>query len=269
MPRLARIVVHPVKSLDGIEVTESGFVAGGGLVHDRRFALRDGSGKIVNGKRFPGIHRLTAGFDLDRGTVRLAAPDRVAADFRLAAGNAELERWLGEFFGFAVMIEENRETGFPDDLDSPGPTLVGRPSLEAVTAWFPPLDLAEVRRRFRANLEIAGDDAGVLPAFWEDRLFDADAAPDALATIGFRIGEVRFEGVNPCARCAVPTRDSHTGDVWPRFAQDFQTRRAEALPAWAPRTAFDHFYRLAVNTRVPPSETGKQIRVGDTVNVIG
>jgi uncharacterized protein YcbX len=188
----------------------------------------------------------------------------------LAAGDAELERRLGEFFGFEVTLEENLETGFPDDLESPGPTVVGRPSLEAVAAWFPPLDLTETRRRFRATLELdcAENDDEPMPPFWEDRLFAPDASPDALATVGFRIGAVRFEGVNPCARCAVPTRDSHTGEVWPRFAQEFQTRRAESLPAWAPRTAFDHFYRLSVNTRVPPSETGKRIRIGDPVTVI-
>jgi uncharacterized protein YcbX len=274
MPGLGRIVVYPIKSLDGIAVSSSRFVAGGGLEHDRAFAIRDNSGKIVTAKRFAGIHRLTAEFDLQAGTVRLAASagdtePPPPGEFRLSARNPDLEAWLGAFFGFEVTVDENRETGFPDDLDSPGPTVIGRPTLEAVARWFAPLDLAETRRRFRANLEFetAPGDPEPLPPFWEDRLFDADASPDALATVGFRVGEVRFEGTNPCARCAVPARDSHTGEAWPRFAQEFQAHRAAALPAWAPPTAFDHFYRLAVNTRVPASEVGKQIQVGDKVTM--
>ena len=39
MPTLDRITVHPVKSLDGVEVTAARLLPGGGLEHDRRWRL--------------------------------------------------------------------------------------------------------------------------------------------------------------------------------------------------------------------------------------
>jgi uncharacterized protein YcbX len=116
------------------------------------------------------------------------------------------------------------------------------------------IDLEEARRRFRTTLEIDG-----VPAFWEDRLF---GAPNTYAP-RFRVGEVEFEGSNPCARCSVPPRDSYTAANNVGFQKRFSELRRESLPAWATPERFDHFYRLATNTRVALSQAGKTLRVGD------
>jgi hypothetical protein len=47
----------------------------------------------------------------------------------------------------------------------------------------------------------------------------------------------------------------------------FEARRYETLPYWATRSRFDHFYRLAVNTRPLPGATGT-IHVGDDVQIV-
>ena len=270
MPRLARITIYPIKSLDGIVVDSARIGSVGGLENDRRFALRDAQGNFVNGKRHASIHALRASFDLATCRVTLSAPDRAATTFSLAAGDPALEAWCANFFGFSVTLHDNSETGFPDDLDSPGPTLIGTPTLRAVANWFGNFDLDEARRRFRANLELdssaSNSDSDDCPPFWEDRLFAADAAPDARSTVRFRIGGATFEGVNPCARCVVPTRDSQTGDVSPRFAVEFARLRRETLPAWAEPTAFNHFYRLSVNTRAPAA-LGQILHVGDEIRL--
>ncbi|MGH8563795.1 MAG: MOSC domain-containing protein [Gammaproteobacteria bacterium] len=86
-------------------------------------------------------------------------------------------------------------------------------------------------------------------------------------TVRFTVGAVRFEGTNPCQRCVVPTRDPLTGTEDRGFQKTLAARRAETLPAWAPRSRFNHFYRLAVNMRIPPSEAGKPILVGDPVEI--
>jgi len=281
MPRLAKIVVYPIKSFDGVEVVASGFVSSGALTYDRRFALQLPDGKLVNGKHFPAMHRLRAEFDLTARTVAIATDDpaRTGFDrttFELMAGNPKLQRWCSEYFGTSVRLVENEHSGFPDDGDSPGPTVISTPTLAVAAAWFPGLDIAEMRRRFRANLEIdsadpdAGDpDAAAddCPPFWEDRLFTEDAAPDSREVVEFRIGDVVLQGVNPCARCPVPTRDSHTGEALHGFAKTFAERRRETLPPWAPRTPFDHFYRLSVNTRVGFAQHAKTLRVGDRVEL--
>ena len=117
-----------------------------------------------------------------------------------------------------------------------------------------------MRRRLRANIEIEG-----VPAFWEDQLF----AEQQTEFVQFQVGAVLFEGINPCQRCVVPTRDSLIGKVYPEFQKIFLKKRKETLPEWAPLSRFDHFFRLSVNTRIPESEAGKILQVGDEVKIYG
>ena len=147
--------------------------------------------------------------------------------------------------------------GFPDDTDSPGPTLVSRQTIVAVADWFG-LAADEVRGRFRANLEIDGD-----APFCEDRL-----VADARHVVRFAIGDVVFEGVTPCQRCVVPTRNPLSAESIPHFARQFAARRQEQLPGWTVPERFDHFYRLAVNTRLSPTNSAASIRVGDEVRIL-
>jgi len=83
----------------------------------------------------------------------------------------------------------------------------------------------------------------------------------------FRIGDVTVLGVNPCQRCPVPSRDTSTGLADPDFQRRFAAKREATLPPWVVKTRFNHYYRLAVNTRIPPSEAGKVLRPGDIVSL--
>jgi len=112
-----------------------------------------------------------------------------------------------------------------------------------------------LRRRFRTNLELTGG-----APFCEDQLF---GAPDELKP--FQIGGVNFLGHNPCQRCVVPTRDPDNGRSLADFQKKFMEQRKKSLPPWANAQRFNHFYRFAVNTSVPPGEAGKILRVGDAV----
>ncbi len=243
MSALAQIRIYPIKSFDPVIVPEARISEGGALAWDRRWALFDpGDGKFLNGKKCEALHRLRARYDLAAGKVTLSVAER---DFSLT-DLGPLEAWLTSYLARPVRMGRNDENGFPDDPKAWGPTVVSTASLEAVAAWMPGLTVDDVRRRFRANLEIAG-----VPAFWEDRL-----AP-------FSIGEVVFEAVNPCQRCPVPARDPETGVATTGFQKRFSEKRESELPAWADRSHFDHFYRFALNTRIPRTEAGKTLRVGD------
>jgi MOSC domain-containing protein len=250
---LGRITIYPIKSLDGVDVESVTVLPGGALENDRRYALVDGDGHYVNGKRTAAVNRVRATFDLGQLVVRFA-PD---AEFSLQHQQREIGHWLSEALGIACRLTENATAGFPDDTDSPGPTLISTATLEQVATWFPGVSLAEARRRFRANLELDG-----VEPFWEDRL----VGPAGVA-IPFRIGAVRWWGTNPCQRCVVPSRDSETGDVTPNFQKSFAVERERQLPEWAPRARFNHFYRLAVNTRLAPDQTSGKLQVGDRVEV--
>ncbi|HEY4233526.1 MAG TPA: MOSC N-terminal beta barrel domain-containing protein [Lacipirellulaceae bacterium] len=254
-PRLHRITIYPIKSLDGVSVDVIDVLPSGGLANDRRFALLDADGRFVNGKRTAAIHLVRAEYDLPNMLVRLrdTAKDK-AAEFSLIHSQTEIGRWLTVAVSIECDLAENA-AGFPDDTDAAGPTLISTVTLREVANWFPVLSLAETRRRFRANLEIGG-----VEAFWEDQLVGP-----AGGEVAFQIGDVRWLGVNPCQRCVVPTRASDTGEAIPAFQKQFATRRQASLPPFAPLDRFDHFYRLAVNTRLAPGQSGGRLKVGDLV----
>jgi uncharacterized protein len=246
--QLGRIFIFPIKSLDGISVESASFTAGGILEKDRVFAIYDVEGKVVNGKRTARIHDLRAEFDPQIREVRLWQKSESPAQFPLD-NFVPIEKWLSDFFGFAVVLRHETEKGFPDDREAFGPTIVSDASLHEVQSWYPGLTLESVRRRFRTNLELMGS-----KPFCEDRLF---GAPGELKP--FQIGGVKFFGHNPCQRCVVPTRDPDSGEGVANFQKKFMEQRKKLLPEWSNSQRFNHFYRFAINTSVPPTECGKAI----------
>lgn len=254
--QLGRITIFPVKSLDGVSLETASVTSGGILHNDRIYAIHGADGKLVNGKRTARVHELRCEFDPQIREIRLWQNQQSPAQFQLD-DPAPLEKWLGEFFGFAVALRHESQKGFPDDREAFGPTITSEASLLAVQSWFPELTLESVRRRFRTNLELTGGEP-----FCEDRLF---GAPDELKP--FQIGAVKFFGHNPCQRCVVPTREPDTGQAVTAFQKKFMEQRKQFLPAWANAQRFNHFYRFAVNTSISPAEAGKNLRVGDAVGV--
>jgi uncharacterized protein YcbX len=285
-PRLSGIRLHPIKSLDSVSVTEARIGPGGGLEHDRAWALYSVDGRWVNGKRTPAMHLIRATYAPDISSVTLAVPgDRrhiPARTFPFPGGSEDAAEWFSVYFEQQILVRHSPE-GFPDDNIANGPTIISTASLQAVCDWFPGLTLESARQRFRTTLEIDRADVsekkvtavgstivanaasanGHLPAFWEEQLYGEDER----SVVRFRIGEVNFEGSNPCARCPVPARDPQTAADLAGFQKRFSDLRRETLPPWAPAARFDHFYRLAVNTRVAPTETGKPLRLGDDLQL--
>jgi len=289
--RLARIQLHPIKSLDPVEVAEARIGPGGGLELDRAWALYSVDGRWVNGKRTAAIHLIRAKYAADLKSVTLSVPGdtrKIATTtFAFPGDTAAAEAWFSEYFEQKIIIRYSPE-GFPDDTIANGPTIVSTASLQAVANLFPGMTAHEARLRFRTTLEIeaagaqesagASSGANFLPAFWEDRLFGEDER----SVVRFRIGEVNFEGSNPCARCPVPPRNPHTGEITHGFQKIFSDYRrahirdgtAESrfdgshIATWTPEARFDHYYRFSTNTRVAPTEHGKFLRVGDKLAIL-
>jgi uncharacterized protein len=262
-PRLAQIIIYPIKSLDGIVVDRSKISAGGALKFDRRWAIVDANGKVVNAKRTGKIQQIRSRFELIESDQRLLINLQTGNDFTtytfcLNSELHELAIWLSDFLGFSVSLIENALIGFPDDLVAFGPTIISTATLELVCTWFPDLDLPEIRRRFRTNLEISG-----VPALWEEQLFG-----NIGELVSFQLGDIQFYGTNPCQRCVVPTRNSLTGSLSPNFQQIFSQQRQQSLPPAVNRSRFNHFYKLAVNTQIDLADTGKLLVTGDLLSFI-
>lgn len=255
MPKLARLTIYPFKSLDGQPIDQAAVLPSGALENDRRWALFDTAGRFFNAKRTERLQQVRSAVDFLHERLELSSAGEVAT-FSLREDRDEIEHHFSSLLDERVVLNENATHGFPDDTDAPGPTVISTATLETVASWFPGLSLDEVRRRFRANFEIEG-----VEPFWEDRLYGEPGE-----AIGFRVGGVHFAGVNPCQRCAVPSRDSHTGMAISGFAKTFAERREATLPSWATLSHFTHFYRLAVNTRLAAG-SGGVIAVGDEVSI--
>ncbi|MEI9997930.1 MAG: MOSC N-terminal beta barrel domain-containing protein [Verrucomicrobiota bacterium] len=254
---LERILVYPIKSLDGVCVQEARVTPGGILEFDRVHAIVDAAGAYVNGKRTPQVQLLRTEFAPDFQEVAMGVRGEGTREHFSLREPAALNRWLSDYFGFAVSLASEEKSGHPDDRGAPGPTITSEASLEEVGRWFPELSFESVRRRFRSNLELGG-----VEPFWEDRLF---GKPGELRP--FQIGDARFLGHNPCQRCVVPTRDPDSADPAGGFQKIFMARRRETLPPWSEKERFNHYYRFAINTSVPATEAGKMLRVGDPVHL--
>ncbi len=252
---LARIDLYPIKSLDGLTVQTAQVLPSGALQHDRALALFDTTGKFINGKRDARIHQVRSRLadDLAAVTVWTDEPSQTST-FPLQPHPDGLAQWLSTYFEQPVTLRHDSKIGFPDDTDSPGPTLISTATLQIIADWYG-LSLVETRRRFRTNLEVAG-----VPAFWEDQLFSASDEP-----VPFRVGAVTFWGINPCQRCVVPTRNPQTGDSTKGFQKHFAAQRAATLPEGVARSQFNHFYRLAVNTRLAPDSAVTSLSIGDAI----
>ena len=201
MPFLSGITIYPVKSLDGLGLSEATVLPGGALMHDRRWRLVDSEGAVVNAKKNTRFHTIRATFEIEGidgnsisenggNVVTLSVQEGVSGDcsslgqetFPLVPGRDGPCEWLSEALAIDVLLQERFDGGFPDDRDAAGPTLVSTESLREVAHWFD-WTIEETRRRFRMNLEVAVerdravgensvDDASIMSAeaFWEDSL---------------------------------------------------------------------------------------------------
>ena len=257
--RLDKIIIYPIKSLDGFSLSNAKILPSGALKYDRQWAIVDENGKFFNGKRNHLIYQLRSNFNEDLSKVSLKREgSNVINHFPLKTDNKELESYLSDYFGSSVYLKENKINGFPDDSDASGPTIISTATLETIAEWFPNLTVEEIRRRLRANLEISG-----VPAFWEDQLF-----ADKNQWVNFKIGEIEVQGINPCQRCIVPTKNSYTGEITPNFQQQFIKKRKETLPCWINPSQFNHFYRVSVNTKVKNLKQETSLNIGDQVIII-
>jgi uncharacterized protein YcbX len=252
MATLERIRLYPVKGLDSIEMTAATVLEGGTLAHDREFALFDGDGAVLNGKRTARVHDLWTDYDPETSELTVETPEGDQSEFRLGEESDRAEQWFSEFFDVDLTLERDRSLGYVDRREM-GPSVISTATIETIASWFDDMTPESARRRLRANLEISG-----VPAFWEDR-FVGEGAPV------LEIGDVRLEGVTPCARCVVPERDPETGEAIDSFREQFVERREATFPEWADDDAFDHLYTTMVITRVPAADRGKRVEAGAPV----
>ncbi len=258
-PTLTQIRIHPIKSLDPIELKEVE-VGTGSLQHDREFALVSSDGRFVNGKRTGRVNELKATYDLPNYTVHLQPRTGEKVDsFDLLNEQPALEAYLTTFFGEPISLIRNQAGQLMDIPDVSGVTVISEASLRSLQKDLHDKTLENLRLRFRANIEFGG-----VEAFWEENLIGKPGIG-----IRFSISNVEMVGVSPRARCNVPPRDPMTGITDKSFVKQMMKSRSNSLPANSLIPAYGTPYQLTVNVHLPESQRGKWLRIGDPVKTIG
>lgn len=261
MAHVENIFIYPVKGLDATRVETARLTRAGTLSGDREYAMVDPDatvdgefdtvGRTFNGKEIEHLHEITSTFDASRGVLEIDCAGAEPVRFDLATELDAASEWFSAFADRALRLCHRDPPGF---LDRPhlGPSVVSTGTLEEIASWFDGMTLEGARARFRPNVEIGG-----VPAFWEDR-FLADCA-------GFSIDGVRFEGVEACVRCVVPSRSPDTGERTADFRRRLIERRRETLPPWVDEDALGSPFSAMLITEVPEASRDGTIGVGDEV----
>jgi len=209
--RVVRISIAPVKSL-GLVHPDEVTVEAGGVAGDRRFWLRDGTGRLFNGKRDGAVHQVRPEWDEATRRLVLTFPDGERVEGVVELGEeveAEMyrerrasrrvvgpwEKALSTFLGRPLELLWADE-GAVDRAPGGGTvSLVSRASLERLrteTGVDEPVD----GRRFRMLFELDGVDAHE-----EDDWLGAQV----------RVGEATIVLNGDVGRCIVTSRDPDSG----------------------------------------------------------
>lgn len=258
LPTLSKIRIYPIKSLDPVELTTA-TIGIRSLSGDRRFAMLGDDGKFVNGKRTGLVNLLQTGYNEDLTHVTFSKRDSGESEtFDLNKDVKAMEKFLSGFFNFKINLLQNEEGRLLDVPDDSAVTVVATETLQLLSDELnDPVDT--LRLRFRTNLEISN-----VPPYWEEHL----ASLNANSGIRFKIGDVEMTGISLRARCNVPPRNPFTGETDKTFIKRMMASRNETVPLWSHVNELGSLYHLTVDTFIPDSETGKQINIGDTVEMM-
>ncbi|GAB3644277.1 MOSC domain-containing protein [Spirosoma arcticum] len=277
MLTLSHLYIYPIKSLGGISVSEA-VVEEKGFRHDRRFMLVTPSGDFMTQRTNHHMALIDVAIDPDQ-TLRVwhrHRPDNVlvlpltvspdAADEALSVSiwddenvpaslvSLEADRWFSDALGkpcrLVFMPDSTRR---PVDPAYDHPDAQGRPSAVSFADGYPYLLIGQASlndlnqrlpqpiamARFRPNVVVSGS----LP-------YDEDAWQQ------FRIGDMNFYGVKPCARCVLTTIDPATGQ-----------KGQEPLHTLAQYRRWKHKILFGQNVLADANTNGR-LRVGQAVEII-
>ncbi len=217
---LTQLNVYPIKSARGIAMSSAG-LSDRGLQYDRRWMLVDSSGMFMTQREFPRMALIAV--SVGEGSLIVSAPGMPRLYVPLMVESDALLRvvvWKDTVNG--MLVSETADEWFSTFLES-ACQLVYMPESahrlvdqgyahnQEVVSFadaFPLLLISEASlhdlngrmavrlpmNRFRPNLVVSGCDA-----YAEDRWQR------------IMVGDVGFQVVKPCARCAITTVDQETG----------------------------------------------------------
>lgn len=267
---ISALYLYPIKSLAGIAVSEAA-VQAKGFQHDRRFMLVEPSGVFITQRSNPHMALIDVALEGDRLHVwhrqrpddvldlplepvpdtLMPLPVSIWDDENVAAVavSDEADRWFS-----AALDKPCRLVYMPDRTRRPVDPAYARPGDTVSFAdGYPYLLIGQASlddlnqrlaspitmQRFRPNLVVSGSTP-----------YDEDSWRH------FRIGELDFYGVKPCARCVLTTIDPVTGERGKEPLRTLTTYRQ-----WKQKILFGQ-------NVLPAEHASGQLRVGQSVAVV-
>lgn len=220
---ISELNIYPVKSLRGISVT-SAEVTDRGFRHDRRWMLVDANGNFMTQRDYPqmafinteisdnGIKVHHRAKSMDSYVIPFAAETSKIVTVPIwgdtcpaALVSPDADKWFSEALGVECRLvyqpDETRREVDPNFAkgaeivsfaDGYPFLIIGQSSLDDLNSRLEePLPM----NRFRPNIVFTGGEP-----FAEDNMEK------------FKIGEIAFYGVKPCARCVITTTNQETAE---------------------------------------------------------
>src|ERR1700692_1341618 len=102
-PRLAHIQIHPIKSLDPVEVPATTIGSAGSLQFDRAWAIYSLDGRLITATRVPALHLIRATYAPNFTIVALTVPSDQRnipiATFAFPNDTAPAAEWFTKYLG--------------------------------------------------------------------------------------------------------------------------------------------------------------------------
>lgn len=236
--QLSQIWIYPVKSLGGISLQES-ILERRGLRYDRRWMLIDASGRFVSQREIPKMALL--GTSIDATALRVFwkrnPQESIQIPLEIAANGLseiQVDVW-GDKMG-ALLLPESINLWFSTQLGQNlrlvyMPDTTRRPAdaryapqgqYVSFADGFPYLvigqsTLDELNDRLEAPLP--------MNRFRPNFVFTGGRAFEEEEWETFSIHQQPFQGVKPCARCAIPTINQETAEQQPEPIKTLATYR--------------------------------------------
>jgi len=264
MLTLSEINIYPIKSLAGISL-QSSVVEERGLKYDRRWVLVDDTNTFFTQRDFPEMAlinveiekdglklqhkrkniellRVPFNFDHSKKDKVVIWDDSVEGEFY----NKIIDEWFSDILGIKChlvkmpestkrIVDEtyakNKTVSFADGYPF---LIIGQSSLDNLNSR---MEVPLPMNRFRTNFVFTGGQP-----FEEDRWKK------------FKIGEIIFEAVKPCARCVITTTNQETAE-----------RLHEPLLTLSKYRKFDNKVMFGMNLIC---ESIGQIKVGDKIELL-
>jgi hypothetical protein len=212
-PSVAQLSIAPVKAM-ALQLLTEAEIGPAGIAGDRRFALIDAAGRLVNGKRLGPLVTIVPTVSADGAHLVLRFPDGTIVEGAVVPGapaeglffgraravrhlSGPFDAALSDWAGIALHLVELATPGSGVDRgDTSGAVSIASMAALSELAHAGGLDAPLDHRRFRMTIWVAG-----VPAWAEDGWLGRDV----------HVGEAVVRPAGNVGRCAVTTQDPDRG----------------------------------------------------------